>query len=80
MASAAGKGGHAEQLNQATAIASADNVRSSDVASDQSAEILKMLVNAVLQMDARMKSIEVTLEKILKQTENASDLKKSAGG
>jgi hypothetical protein len=31
-------------------------------------------------MDARMKSMEETLHKILKQTENASDLKKSAGG
>jgi hypothetical protein len=39
-----------------------------------------MLVNAVLQMDARMKSMEETLDRILKQTESASDLKKSAGG
>jgi hypothetical protein len=31
-------------------------------------------------MDARMKSMEETLDKILKQTENASDLKNSAGG
>ena len=63
--SAAGKVRHTEQLYQATAIASADSVRSSDVASDQSAEMLKMLVNAVLQMDARMKSMEDTLDKIV---------------
>ena len=77
--SAAAKVGLTEQLNPAASLC-ADSTRSSNVSSDQSAEILKMLVNAVLQMDARMKSMEETLSKILKQTEGASDLKKSAEG
>ena len=77
--SAAAKSGHAEHLKSA-AILTAGGARSSNGASDESAEILKMLVAAVLQMDARMKGMEETLLKILNQTDVASDLKKSAEG
>lgn len=77
--SAAAKKGQAEDLKSA-AILTAGGARSSNGASDESAEILKMLVAAVLQMDARMKGMEEALSKFLKRTDVASDLKKSAEG
>ena len=48
---------------------SSRQIEETEPQSDQSAAILKMLVSAVLEMDARMKRMETMLEVLTQRTE-----------